>query len=294
MRIHMTWLWFVAAVALASCAAPVGTPDTTVTIGTFNIEWLGDGVNDRKARTDADYLRIADIIVKSGADVVGVQEIENQTALQKVLRYLDGFSGMVSTTGGDQRVGVIYRNTITVEPMGEYTALQLDRSERLRPGFIVRCRRGSFDWLQMVVHLKSTSRYDSTTALMDESRLLRRQQAAVLRSWVDSVLQAGKEADVVITGDLNDFPGRRSNSTLDALRDGEQTKFLTADLTSCKNPKWTVIDHIVVSPAMQKRLLPGSVRTENMFNFLSAAEVEAVSDHCPVVARFSTLATVRP
>ena len=71
-------------VTLFSCSTSSFDTTQFVTIGTFNMEWLGDGVGDTKKRTDADYLRIADIIEKTGADVIGIQEVENEAALKKV------------------------------------------------------------------------------------------------------------------------------------------------------------------------------------------------------------------
>ena len=278
-----------AALVLSSCAQPQGSPETTVTIGTFNIEWLGDGDQDRKQRADQDYLRLADIVIKSGADVLSIQEVENQDALNKVLRYLDGYQGFLSDGGNHQRVGVIYKADVQVTSLGDYNALQLDQPMRLRPGLAIVCSKGAFDWVQMIVHLKSTSRYDSTAALLDQARNIRREQAKVLRRWADSVLDAGEELDVVITGDLNDHPTKTRHETLGALSESDRLVFLTKDLTSCKNRKWSVIDHVVVSTQAAQRLIPGSARTENQYDYLSEAEADLVSDHCPVVVRFSSL-----
>lgn len=278
-----------AVLLLGSCASQQ-SPDTTATIGTFNIEWMGDGIGDRVVRTDADHLRIADIIIKSGADVLGVQEIENERALKLILRYLDGYDGFVTEAGSQQRVGVIYRKGVQVEKVGEYRPLQLEMGDTLRPGLVVKCRKGSFDWLQMVVHLKSTSRFDSTQQMREESRMLRSRQAGVIQAWTDSVLAAGGEQDVIITGDWNDFPLRQREATLDAVTTKNTLTFLTKELKSCSNPKWYVIDHVVVSTSVMRRYHSGTERTENVRAYLDAQEVEKVSDHCPVVAQFDVIA----
>ena len=277
------------ALLVASCAQPQGSPETTATIGTFNIEWLGDGAEDRKPRSDQDYLAIADIIIKSGADVLGVQEIENQEALNKVLRYLEGYKGFVSVGGNRQHVGVIYRSDVEVTRVGDYAPLQLDRPERLRPGLVIACRKGAFDWVQMVVHLKSTSRYDSTNALLEESRDIRRKQVRALRAWADSVIDTGLEKDVIITGDLNDYPQRTRNATMDALVESDRMVFLTQDLPSCRNPKWHLIDHVIASEQAAQRAMSGSERVENPYAYLTEAQADRISDHCPVVVRFLTL-----
>lgn len=282
-------LQFSLVLLLGSCASQPSA-ETTATIGTFNIEWLGDGINDRVTRSDADHLRIADIIIKSGADVLGVQEIENERALKLILRYLDGYDGFVTEAGSQQRVGVIYRKGIKVEKVTEYRPLQLDMGDRLRPGLVVSCRKGSFDWIQMVVHLKSTSRFDSTQQMREESRLIRSRQAAVIQSWADSVLSIGGEQDVIVTGDWNDFPLRQRESTLDAVTTKSTLTFLTKELKSCSNPKWYVIDHVVTSTSATKRFVAGTERTENVRAYLDKDEVEKVSDHCPIVAQFDIIA----
>lgn len=277
-----------AAVSLAGCStAKVSDPDHVV-IGTFNIEWLGDGADDQKPRTESDYKRIADVIERTGVDVLGVEEIENQQALDKVLRYLPSYRGFVHDAGIKQNVGVVYRTPANVSQIGAYEPLTLG-IRRMRPGLVLKCSKGDLDWIMMVVHLKSTSRADSTEALREESRVIRGKQAAMLRSWCDSVIKTTPEKDVVVTGDFNDFTGRRgSQATLTPLINSSEMQFLTGSLRSCKNPNWYVIDHVVVSHTMRDRMVPSSERVDDTHSFLSGQEADAVSDHCPVTVRFVT------
>jgi endonuclease/exonuclease/phosphatase family metal-dependent hydrolase len=277
----------VACMFVVACQTPQGAPDTTVTIGTFNIEWLGDGASDMKPRTDSECLLVADVIARTGVDVMGVQEVENDAALRRVTRYLDGYTGYLADAGIKQNVGIIVRKGVDVTPLGTYEALTLGR-KGLRPGYVVRCTKGSFDWVMMVVHLKSTSRHDSTNQLRDESRQIRLEQVALLKKWSDSVIAAGKERDVIIVGDFNDFTSRRQNATLTPLLESSSMQFLTGALKSCKNDNWTTIDHVVVSTSAQERVMKGSERMENTRTFLQPQMADAVSDHCPVIVRFST------
>lgn len=273
-------------IGLTACHSPrMAYPDQVV-VGTFNIEWLGDGIDDLKRRTDDDYRRIADVINRSGADVLGLQEIENTAAIEKVLRYLPDYAGHIADVGIKQNVGVIYRKGLDVRIVGTYRELTLG-VDRLRPGLIVSCRKDDFDWIMMVVHFKSTSRADSTDDLREESRRIRGKQAAMVRSWADSVVRAGKETDVLIVGDLNDFPGRRDNATLTPLLASKDMTFLTGALRSCKNPNWYVIDHVVASHSAQQRFVVGSETVTDMRSYLDAIEASTVSDHCPVTVRFS-------
>lgn len=277
----------VACAFLFACHTPQGAPENTVTIGTFNIEWLGDGASDLKPRSDQECLLIADVIARTGVDVLGVQEVENDVALRRVTRYLDGYTGYLADAGIKQNVGLIVRKGVQVEPLGTYDALTLGR-KGLRPGYVVRCTKGSFDWVMMVVHLKSTSRHDSTNQLRDESRQIRLEQVALLKRWSDSVIAAGKERDVIIVGDFNDFTSRRQNATLTPLLESSSMQFLTGALKSCKNDNWTTIDHVVVSTSAHERVMKGSERMENTRAFLQPQMADAVSDHCPVIVRFST------
>lgn len=275
------------ALALTGChSSRVAYPDQ-VTVGTFNIEWLGDGVEDMKSRTDDDYRRVADVIDRTGADVLGLQEIENTVALERVLHHLPDYAGFVADAGIKQNVGVIYRKGLVVRQRGLYTPLTVGM-DRLRPGLVLSCRKADFDWIMMVVHLKSTSRADSTDELRDESRRLRGKQAAMLRSWADSVVRADAEKEILIVGDLNDFPGRRDNATLGPLLASKEMTFLTGALRSCRNPNWYVIDHVIASRSAQQRFVAGSESVNDMRSYLDSREISGVSDHCPVTVRFST------
>ena len=282
---HFLLTPLLAGALLAGCATNRSAPDGTVSVGTFNMEWLGDGAGDRKQRSDADYLRIADIVIKSGADVLGVQEVENEAALRKVLRYCPDFDGMVLEGETDQNVGVIWRKTVKVDSIGPFDGLVV-QPKRSRPGLVMRCRYEGFDWLMMVVHLKSTSRYDSTNQLRELSREIRAKQAEALRRWTDSVVAAGAEKDVMIVGDFNDAPMRKTMPTLTALVESPSVRFLTRDLKSCGRGDRPAIDHVLTSTQAAERAIESSVRMEDFHEFLDKAEADKVSDHCPVIVRF--------
>ncbi|MCX6141275.1 MAG: hypothetical protein NTX15_10700 [Candidatus Kapabacteria bacterium] len=284
-----TWAMCVLSLlALTSCQSPQGAPDTTVNIGTFNVEWLGDGLDDKKPRTDQECLLIADVISRSGVDVLGLQEVENDGALRRVLRYLDGYDGFITDAGIKQNVGVIFRKGLSVEKLGVFQPLTLGRTG-MRPGLVLHCQKGAFDWTMMVVHLKSTSRYDSTNQMRDESRVMRTKQVEMLRAWSDSLIASGPEKDIMIVGDFNDFTARRQQATLTSLMESDNMIFLTSTLKSCKNDQWTTIDQVVVSKSARDRVIKGSERMEDFRSFLKENIADAVSDHCPVLVRFSTI-----
>ena len=53
--------------------------------GTFNIAWLGDGINDKISRDDKDYNNLKEVIKSLEVDVLALQEIENYASLTKIV-----------------------------------------------------------------------------------------------------------------------------------------------------------------------------------------------------------------
>lgn len=259
-----------------------------VTVGTFNIAWLSDGVNDHSERTEDDYRAIAGVIHDMEADIIGLEEIKNTAAINKVLKYLPGYSAHIGTLGREQNVGLLYNTSVEVKVEGEYTPIAIEAG-RNRPGLVARCRKGNFDWMMMVVHLKSTSRYDSTEALRKASFLTRSQQAERLVQWADSVRENGAEKDVIIVGDFNDFPLRKTNPTLLPLVADTSLTFLTMNMRSCKNTTLYGIDHILISSSSRQRFITGSDRAVNFYATIPEKAAEKISDHCPVTGQFNTI-----
>jgi endonuclease/exonuclease/phosphatase family metal-dependent hydrolase len=271
------------------------TSRTSVTVGTFNIAWLGDGVDDREPRTEGDYQRVAEAITDSGADVLGVQEVENEQAMARVLKYMKGYKWLMGAGGGEQRLGVLYKDDVLVRLVGEYTPLAMAEG-RTRAGLVVQCKAGNFDWTMMVVHLKSSSRFDSTAELREAARNLRSQQAQTLAAWMEERLH-DPDKDVVIVGDFNDFPTNEHLPTLQPMLAVPQYSFATYGLPSSKHEHSLggeagrpSIDHIVTSQSARHRLQRGSVMAVALYDQYPDAVARKISDHCPVVCRFDVVA----
>jgi endonuclease/exonuclease/phosphatase family metal-dependent hydrolase len=261
--------------------------ENAITIATFNIEWLGDGKDDRNPRNEYDYKRIAEILIDLKADVIGLQEVENNLALEKIIKFMPGYKYIVGETGYIQNPAFLYRDTILVKFVQNYKPLAV-KANRTRPGLLVYVKKGNFDFYLMNVHFKSTSRADSTEELKLESYALRRKQAEVLRNWSDSLLNYSIEKDIIIIGDFNDNPLRPSK-ILSPLLFSNNFLFLTDKLGSCKNPDWDNIDHIVINKSVFQRFIQGSVYMYNIPAKYEDYEVKKISDHCPVIAKFNIL-----
>lgn len=256
-----------------------------VVIGTFNVEWLGDGVTDRVKRDEADYKRIAKVIEKTSVDIMALQEIENAAAMKKLMKYLPDYKYHISKSGGAQKLAVVYKGTVKVKNIGDYTPLEVKKRSS-RPGLIIEAKKGNFDFKVMVVHFKSTSRWDNTPAKRKESVSIRRKQAEIAADWVIKSLAQGKEKDLMIIGDFNDTPHRKKDPTLNVLEDKAGLVFLTRDMKSCKFSSWFVIDHIAVTKSAAKRFLCSSPQTLDIRSMYNKEETKRISDHCPIYAKF--------
>lgn len=266
-----------------------GHSPNIVRLGTFNIAWLGDGVDDKITRTEDDFKRIASVIEQTDADVLGLEEIKNSDALRRVLKYIPEYDYYVGTHGHSQNLGVLFRKNVFLKVEQEYMPVAVDTA-RNRPGLVLSCRKGNFDWKMMVVHLKSSSRYDSTIEMQTAARTTRTVQVEKCARWVDSTLKTSKEQDLFIIGDFNDFPKRVKNPTLTALLVNTSIEFLTYESKSCKNDKWFGIDHILCSKSAKKRYITGSDHAVNFYAQYTEIEAEKISDHCPMIVDFDVSA----
>lgn len=270
-----------------SCSNEENTENSEfLTLGTFNVEWLGDGVNDINPRTENDYKNMADIISNLKSDIIGLEEVENIEAIQKLSKYLDDYDYFIGRESGDQNPALLFKKNINVQFIKYIYEIEIEPG-KTKPGILFQIKKGNFDWLMIVVHLKSTSRYDSTEQLQQLSKELRRKQAIALSNWVDSVLSVSKEKDLIIVGDFNDYPTRKTEATLTALVENPNLEFLSAGLKSCKYDYLNSIDHIIVSKSSKDRYLANSIRMYNFFDSLPSEQAEKISDHCPVLATFN-------
>ncbi len=294
-RIYIIFI-FICSLLLLSCSKKKldetasysnGFKKSEITIGTFNMEWFGDGVNDRIDRVEIDYKHFAEIFKKMDADIIGLQEIENPEAMQRVLKYLPDYSYFLTIEGGQQKCGVLFKKSIKVNIVNEYSPLAVD-GRRTRPGLLVSAKAGNFNFLLMIVHLKSSSHFENTETKRERSIQLRTEQSEVLAKWSDSVLSKGNESDLIIVGDFNDTPRRKKNNTILPLM--SKMTFLTENEKSCKYPSSYAIDQIVVSSNAKKRLTPNSLFVYNIFSMFNESDVKALSDHCPITAKFDVKA----
>jgi predicted extracellular nuclease len=111
----------------------------------------------------------------------------------------------------------------------------------------------------------------------------------VLRRFVDKLLGAYPEANIILLGDLNDF---WFSPPLERLTEGATLDRDLLDLMTTLDPKERYgyvfegnsqdLDHLVISPGLEDALVPGSVDVVHV----NAEFADHASDHDPQLARF--------
>lgn len=219
------------------------------------------------------------------ADIVGLQEIENADAINKILKYLKGYKYTITANKSAQNVAYLFNSKLEIKR--SFVSDRIDVADRsTRPALVMECKKGNFDFVVANVHLKSTSRYDNTAEKKERSFNLRKTQVIELNKFADSIINAKKELDVIILGDFNDTPVRKKNPTLTSLIQNPNLVFITKDMKSCKYPSMYSIDHIISSKSAYSRFTSDSERHFDIGLVLGKELTQNISDHCPIILTF--------
>ena len=251
-------------------------------ISTFNIAWLGDNLNDKIPRNTNTHKLITDLISFSNSKIIALQEIENQQALDHIHKYLPNFNTLISSDTNPQKNALLLHKSIKIDTCFDYATLKLN-NPKLRPALIADIHIDSIPITLIALHLKSTSRYDSTPSLKAKSKSIRLSQCEILRHICDSLLTLSK--NIIMLGDFNDSPLRKNNS-LAPLINHQQLHCLTHQLKSCKFHFLQSIDHIIISKSLMPYYIDKSARIINQFHALPQVKAHKISDHCPVSVAF--------
>ena len=232
---------------------------TTARIASFNAEWLADHYtttaterDDFQPRVEADYAMLQSLIVANEIDVLGLQEVEGDAAMQ-LLGLPASWSWVVGDTGWSQNLVIAWRSD-RFDLQG-LRALPLDANTGAARDPLVaelRHRDGQLGFTLVVVH---NNPYEQTA----EARM-RQAQVRELAAWVESGLPDEEPSDIagqrIILGDFNDtFEGiNPSLPSLDALDGVAGLRFASRQTTASSYiPYASLIDHIVLSPSLVAR-----------------------------------------
>ena len=299
------WAWLLGlALALTACGDDDGALDAggadaqgdggggepvALRVATWNVENLFDARNDPERGDDvpsagevAQKLEdIARVLRALDADVVALQEVENEAILRSLAeqvpdlgyteRHLvDSFDGRGIDVACLARVPV----TMVANHLGERFP-NADGTEEYfftRDALEVFTEKDGVPVTVMILHLRS---------MLDGGDDIRLAEALQARRIADRRLELGGVERMLIVGDMNDFPG---SPTLDALLEGGSFVDLTLGIPV--DDRWTFtfrgmrqqVDYVIGTPNMNEDV--ESIR------ILHGPEVDAASDHSPIVADF--------
>jgi len=270
-----------------------------IKIASWNIAWLGS--HEYNQRTDNDYKKLSYYAKQLDADVIALQEVENEEWAKKV--FGDDYDYYFSTKDWVQRVGVAVKKSqgFSVQAK-EYKALDVGK---VRNGMDVTLKRNGKTVRLLAVHLKSgcfTNPLDnnSVEAMPSSSdKQIRRKEACTklskqikpLEQWID--LRAAEDSAYIVLGDFNRRFSQDIASKLpedkglwQALND-EGQEALWTPTTTVNSDCWggyykDYIDHILFSPKAKEKYI------ENSFDQLvfkpkyTKKLSQNLSDHCPI------------
>jgi len=261
--------------------------EATLDVATWNIEWFGNSSNG-PSNDDLQVENVVDIMLGSGVDIWGVQEIADQGRFQEVLSQLpSGWEGMLATDSGQLRVGFLW-DTQVLQLRNSTHFLQSFNYEfagrpPLKAEFNVTLPDTSFIATFIVVHMKAFS---------DRTSWERRTEAARrIKNHIDFTGLASQP--VFFLGDYNDelaastYNGERSPYA-PFLEDPDDYAVLTWPLEEAGGFSFqsgSFLDHITVSNEAADMWVDGS--TQVLTNLVSVNSFYSrTSDHLPVVASF--------
>ena len=263
----------------ASSSAPV-SDQSMVTLATWNLENFFDTVDDPyedevlSQREYADKLgRVSAVLQEVDADIVGVEEIENDKILEEVSKR-SGYPYFVLVPGNDKFRGINV-GVLSKVPIRNYVSHAGDRfsSGGKRTAFSRDCLEVHFkhksNLTLLANHFKSKRGGDQS----DPKRLA---QATRVKEIAESL----KNYPVAICGDLNDTPNAKT------LRPLLQTAGLTdvlghlpesSRLSFFSKRYQSALDYIIVNDKLKPAVVKGSAKVCSDIPNISKA-----SDHRPV------------
>ncbi|MGK7312755.1 MAG: endonuclease/exonuclease/phosphatase family protein [Candidatus Longimicrobiales bacterium M2_2A_002] len=280
-------------------AIPVLGTDTTLDIGTWNLEWFGDPSNG-PAPEPRQLENVWALLDATAVDVWAVQEVGRADQFEALLAQLAGYDGLLATDprvadgrahysgfgGNELKVGLVYRSGSVTVDSARVILTDYDYEFAGRPPLKVHLRAGDgpspTELVVIVLHAKAGDE--------PEDRDRRAAGSRALKGYLDARYP---EARVVVAGDFNDDTDLSITtgepSPYQNFVDVPGYAFPTAALTAAGASStvfWPeIIDHELATDELMADYVAGSAAVVPADDWL-AAYPESTSDHYPVVARY--------
>lgn len=272
-------------------------PPERVRMATFNVRLFFDTVCQSgnctaagfeevrsQAQFDARAIQVANAVNSLGADMVALEELENQTCLDAIIARLDGGMpyGELGEIGTAGSVDVAILSKTPIERVVKHRALQrLTRPDGSITSFSrefleveAKTPRGQ-TMVLFAAHFRSKVNDDPGRRFAE---------AQVSRRVVEARAAASPDALVVMGGDLNDTPG--SPPLTELMADGGLIRVaadrpVSEQVTYIFNGQGEAIDHLLLAHTSNGVAVPMSART-----WRTTATGFAGSDHFALSADF--------
>ncbi len=253
-----------------------------IRVAAWNIEHLRDqNFEGPNARTDIDYDRLAGYAAMIDADVVALQEVEGQSAAERIFPPSQ-YDFYFSSRNHPMQTGFAVRKELTVTQNPDYEALNVAGGQR--HGTDISVMVDGQEVRMLSVHLQSGCWEDDIYSPSEPCVILS-QQMHRLEQWIDQ--RAAEGVPFLVMGDFNrrfDIPNDQFWSEID---DGNPPNADLSRVTEGLDSGCWVghyppqyIDHIVLDKIATGWVVPGSF---NQIVYSEGADLkEELSDHCPI------------
>ncbi len=299
-------------VAIVGGRGLVAQEPEMVTIGAWNIEWLGTpAMRDSTARTTEQLGAIAAVAADSlDIEVLVLVEINTRSAEWATLKSMLAGRGYLFVEGAprQQTVVIAYDSdevsaVFTANPEPDVpTAFEradpaggVCRTSNAKKPVFATLRAGSFDFTVVGVHFKSGRRPRTCSDDSFTSWVRGRQSAVLLEALARRQAAGTVDSDVIIVGDFNGGFDDGSAWTLRQagfrLLTEPANRSSSSGTLSFRKGRWeSSLDHIAIQSATDHEWLARSTRYfPDVLNFTDAelkAYLEDYSDHTLVIAEF--------
>ena len=254
---------------------------TTAKVAAWNLAGFG-GIPDERLARQVEGLTMLD------AEVVALVEINPESALQALQQGLAAkgvsYHTSILPQENNLHIGVLYKDGITVSNARFIDGSDLGDSRR-RKALVLDVEIGRFDFMLIVVHLKSGRDADN--------QQLRDQQAKVIGDFITERRSQSRE-DILLVGDFNMIPGQ-DVSNFHNLGGDDLMDFVSSwDLQDRYSHllgvgRANLLDGFAISRTYSTEYIRGSLRIFPMHWAMDIGREkfrDTVSDHLPFVASF--------
>lgn len=279
-----------AATVLQAQVPKIGT-DTSLDVGTYNIEWFGDSLNGPSNEV-TQLKNVTEVIANMDLDVLGLCEISNPGYWAKLQANLPQYGAVITTYAQTQKTGLLYKKSMFRLLYSKSILLAFDyefASGRFPLEVALETQWGSkkdtmYVW---VMHLKANT---GSTSEKLASYDRRAKAAEELKNYLDPK----KRLKGIVLGDWNDdldvsiVSGKASPFL--AWRNDTNYVFPSYRLSLAKQKSTAsyseMIDHMCVTAALKKNFLSNQSGVMVGDSYIGSYRFNT-SDHYPVWARFS-------